>query len=118
MCTVQVIIPDPGFPSYTNLAKVTGATAVPVRLNADNTSFDLAALSTAITAQTRVLIINSPSNPTGGVTPVADLVALAELVQKWPQIWIFSDEIYAELVYDGTVAPSFLKVSPAPIFRD
>lgn len=108
--TVQVIFPDPGFPAYSNLAKVTGATPVPVRLNPDNTCFDPEALAKAFTANTRAIIVNSPSNPTGGVATEAQLMEIAELVKKWPNVWVFSDEIYSELVYAGGLAPSFLTV--------
>jgi len=82
----EMVIPDPGFPSYTNMARVCGATPIPVRLNADNTSFDFEALAAAMTPRTRVIIVNSPSNPTGGVATADDLDAIAALVAKWPRV--------------------------------
>lgn len=104
----EMIIPDPGFPAYTNIATVVGCKPVSVPYNQSGDAFDYVALSRSITTRTRVIIINSPSNPTGGVTSAADLVKLAEIVKKYPRIWVLSDEIYAQLVYDGhTAAPSF-----------
>jgi len=105
----EVICPDPGFPTYANMIKVVGGVIVPVGLNADCSSFDMAALAAAVTPKTRVLILNSPSNPTGGVMPKADLDAIAVLAKANPRMWIFSDEIYARLVFDGqSIAPSYM----------
>merc|ERR1719272_1946456 len=107
-----MIFPNPGFPAYTNIASVVGCKGVPVPYNEKGDAFDLDALEAAINEKTRVIIINSPSNPTGGVTSEEDLVKFAKIVKKWPRLWVFSDEIYALLVYDGAnVAPSFLKTA-------
>jgi len=72
------------------------------------------ALKAAITPKTRVLIVNSPSNPTGGVMPAEDLDAIAQICKSNPKLWVFSDEIYARLVYDGSgCAPSYMKSAEA-----
>eukprot|EP00040_Diaphanoeca_grandis_P044826 m.13732 g.13732 ORF g.13732 m.13732 type:complete len:398 (+) comp9830_c0_seq2:92-1285(+) len=105
----EIIFPNPGFPAYINIASVIGCKAVAVPYNERGDAFDFVALEAAINEKTRVVIINSPSNPTGGVTSAEDLAKFATIVKKWPRLWVFSDEIYALLVYDGEkVAPSFL----------
>lgn len=105
----EVICPDPGFPSYQNMVKIAKAKLVPVGLADGGTSIDMAILAAAITPKSRVLILNSPSNPTGGVLGAEVLDNIAELVAKHPRLWVFSDEIYARLVFDGAaVAPSYL----------
>lgn len=97
-------------PRYSNMIKVVGATVVPVPLNADCSSFDMKALEAAITPKSRVLILNSPSNPTGGVMPREDLDKIALLIKAHPRLWVFSDEIYARLVFDGqSIAPSYMR---------
>eukprot|EP00041_Stephanoeca_diplocostata_P006775 m.93616 g.93616 ORF g.93616 m.93616 type:complete len:383 (-) comp16532_c0_seq22:503-1651(-) len=109
----EIIGPDPGFPSYTNMAHMVGAKPVQVRLNAAGGAYDMDALEAAITDKTRIILVNSPSNPTGAVQTMDELTALARLVQRWPRVWVFSDEIYAQLVYDMRIAPSYLKAAAA-----
>ena len=90
---------------------VAGGVCVPVPLNANNTCYDLDLLAAAITERTRVVIANSPSNPTGGVMSEAQMQALADLLDKHQRVWVISDEIYSQLVYDGMAsAPSLLQV--------
>ncbi len=100
----EVIFPDPGFPSYAATVLLAGATPVPVRLSGSPdgglTSFDLTELEAHLSARTRLVILNSPSNPTGGVMPRADLERLAAAVLQ-TDAWVLSDEIYSQLVYDG-----------------
>lgn len=96
----EVVIPDPGFPTYAAMVSVAGGTAVPVRLRKDMRSFDMDALRAVVGEQTRLLVLNSPGNPTGGVMPQDDLVEIAELARKY-DFWVMSDEIYSQLMYDG-----------------
>jgi aspartate aminotransferase len=97
----EVIYPDPGFPTYPAMIGVAGGIPVPVPLREERGfSLDLECLERLITSRTRVLILNSPSNPTGGVIPLQDLQAIAALAQKHG-LWILSDEIYTRLAFDG-----------------
>lgn len=102
----EVIFPDPGFPTYAAVTKVTGGVPVPIPLREENSfSFDLDVFDARINDRTRVIFLNSPANPTGGVIPLDDLKHIAEKAAKH-NAWIISDEIYARLVYDGGAAPS------------
>lgn len=104
----EIILPNPGFPAYINIASVVGCKPVPVPYNSTGDAFNYDALESAITEKTRVIIINSPSNPTGGVTSEEDNETLAKIVKKWPRLWVLSDEIYSQLVYDGSsLSPSY-----------
>jgi len=96
-----VIYPNPGFPTYEAMIDVAGGTAVPVPLLEENDfSFDLQAFDRLINERTKLIILNSPSNPTGGVMPLADLEHVAASAQRYDS-WVLSDEIYTRLVYNG-----------------
>ena len=98
----EVIYPVPGFPIYESQILANGAVPVPVFLREGREyAFDPAELEAKITAKTRLLILNTPQNPTGGVLRGADLDAIAEILVRHPQVWVFADEIYSRLVYDG-----------------
>ncbi len=102
----EVVYPDPGFPTYRAMIGVAGGVPVPVRLReALGFSLDLEQLQDLITSRTRLLILNSPSNPTGGVLPLEDLRRVAALAEQHG-FWILSDEIYARLAFDGRDVPS------------
>ena len=97
----EVLIPSPAFPNYVSIAEFLGARVVPVPLLAERGfDVDLAALSARITARSRMILLNSPHNPTGGVLPRATLEAIADLARKHDLI-VMSDEIYADMVYEG-----------------
>src|ERR1051326_431518 len=97
----EVLIPSPAFPTYASVAEFLGARVVPVPLvAARGFDLDLAALRARITARSRMLVLNSPHNPTGGVLPPATLAAIAELVREH-DLLVVSDEIYSEMVYEG-----------------
>jgi aspartate aminotransferase len=97
----EVIYPNPGFPTYEAMIGVAGGTPVPVPLLEENDfSFDLLAFDRLISKRTKLVILNSPSNPTGGVIPRADLEHIAAQAQKH-DCWVLSDEIYARIAYDG-----------------
>lgn len=102
----EVIFPDPGFPTYAAVTKVAGGVPVPIPLREENSfSFDLDVFDAKINDRTKVIFLNSPANPTGGVIPLDDLKHIAEKAAKH-NAWIITDEIYARLVYDGGSAPS------------
>ena len=98
----EILYPDPGFPIYRSMIEFTGARPVPVPIREEN-GFAFSAEETLklITPQTRLLIINSPANPTGGVTPKAEVDKLVAGLEKWPDVAIMSDEIYDQMIYDG-----------------
>ena len=97
----EVIYPDPGFPTYHAMIRVAGGIPVPVTLREENQfSFDLDVFDSKMSDKTKLIILNSPANPTGGVIPLEDLKHIAAQAQKH-DAWILADEIYSRLVYDG-----------------
>ncbi len=103
----EVIYPDPGFPTYKAMIEVAGGTPVPVPLvEEQGFSFEVAAFDKLVNEKTRMILVNSPSNPTGGVMSLAALEHIAS-VARGHDIWVLSDEIYSRLVY-GQAAPSIL----------
>jgi aspartate aminotransferase len=98
----EILYPDPGFPIYRSMIEYTGAKPVPVPVREEN-GFAFSAEETLalINARTRLLIINSPANPTGGVTPREEIDKLVVGLAKWPDVAILSDEIYGQMTYDG-----------------
>jgi aspartate aminotransferase len=104
----EVIYPDPGFPTYEAMIRVAGGLPVAVPLREENDfSFDLHVFDQKINTRTRLVILNSPGNPTGGVIPLADLEHIAAQAQKF-DCWVMSDEIYAHIAFDGLRVPSIL----------
>jgi aspartate/methionine/tyrosine aminotransferase len=102
----EVIYPDPGFPTYAAMVGVAGGTPLPVPLIEENDfSFDLDAFDRLVSDKTRLIILNSPSNPTGGVMPVEALQHIAQVAIE-RNIWVLSDEIYMRLAFDGCEVPS------------
>ena len=97
----EVLIPSPAFPTYASVAAFLGARVVPVPLLAERGfDVDLDALRARLTSRGRMLVLNSPHNPTGGVLPLATLQALAEIAKKH-DLTVLSDEIYSAMVYEG-----------------
>ncbi|MBS7696088.1 MULTISPECIES: pyridoxal phosphate-dependent aminotransferase [unclassified Chelatococcus] len=105
----EILYPDPGFPIYRSMIEFTGATPVPVPIREEN-GFAFSAEETLglITSKTRLLILNSPANPTGGVTPKAEIDKLVAGLARHPDVAIMSDEIYGQMVYDGEQHVSLL----------
>jgi len=98
----EVIYPNPGFPIYESQILANGARPVPIHLHeARDFAFDPAELERLITPKTRLLILNYPQNPTGGLLSPQDLEAIAAILRKHPQVWIYADEIYSRLCYAG-----------------
>ena len=107
----EVIYPVPGFPIYESQIKASGAVGVPIYLRESrNFSFDPQELADKISPKTKLLILNSPQNPTGGIISKKDMEAIAEILRKHPQIWIFADEIYGRLIYEG----EFVSIASLP----
>jgi aspartate aminotransferase len=99
----EAIYPNPGFPIYESVIQYTGAKAVPIPLRmANEFRLDLDELARLITPRTKLLIVNSPQNPTGGMLPPEDIERLAGILADHPQVWILSDEIYSKTIYEGT----------------
>jgi aspartate aminotransferase len=101
----EVLYPDPGFPSYAAVIGLAGAVAIPFPLMEEwSFDLDLEALCSRLTSRTRMILLNSPSNPTGGIYAQQTLNGIAETARD-RDLWVLSDEIYARLVYSGE-APS------------
>jgi aspartate/methionine/tyrosine aminotransferase len=100
----EVIYPNPGFPIYESMINFVGAKAVPVPLIEERGfSFDLDILRDSLTDRTRMLVLNSPQNPTGGVIPPEDLVTIADMVRD-RDLMVLSDEIYSRICYEAAPA--------------
>ena len=98
----EILYPDPGFPIYGSMAAFSGARPVPYALSAEKGfGLDAEAVLAKITSATRLLILNSPGNPTGGINAEAELRKLAQGLEAWPQVRLLSDEIYSRLYFDG-----------------
>lgn len=105
----EILYPDPGFPIYRSMIEFTGAKPVPVPIREEN-GFAFSAEETLalITPATRLIILNSPANPTGGVTPKAEIDKLVAGLARHPQVVILSDEIYDQFLFDGEAHTTLL----------
>ena len=105
----EILYPNPGFPIYQSAIEFSGATAVPIPLY-EETGFSFSAeeVLSKITPRTRLIMLNSPANPTGGVTPKTEFDRLVEGLAAHPDVAIMSDEIYSRLLYDGQEHVSLL----------
>jgi aspartate/methionine/tyrosine aminotransferase len=105
----EILYPNPGFPIYESVIKFSGATPVPIPLLEERDfSFDAEAVLDSITPRTRLLIINSPANPTGGTIPRETIDTLVAGLEKHPHVAVMSDEIYSRMTYDGRKHVSLL----------
>jgi aspartate/methionine/tyrosine aminotransferase len=105
----EILYPNPGFPIYESAIRFSGAVPVPVALHESaGFSFDADEVLAKITPRTRLLIVNSPANPTGGVVPRAELDRLVAGLDGHPDVAVLSDEIYGEILYDGAKHASLL----------
>ena len=106
---VEILYPNPSFPIYESVIRFSGATPVPIPLHESaGFSFSAEEVLDKITPQTRLLIFNSPANPTGGVVPPHELDRLVAGLERHPQVAVLSDEIYGEILYDGAEHVSLL----------
>lgn len=105
----EILYPNPGFPIYESVIRYSGATPVPVPLLEENEfALDADEVLSRITPNTRLVILNSPANPTGGVTPKAEIDKLVAGLLEHPHVAILSDEIYSQMLYDGRQHVSLL----------
>ncbi len=112
----EILYPDPGFPIYRSMIEFTGATPIPVPIReANGFAFSAEETLALITPRTRLLILNSPANPTGGVAPKAEIDRLVAGLEAHPHVAIMSDEIYGTMTYDGEAHVSLLTY---PSIRD
>jgi aspartate/methionine/tyrosine aminotransferase len=112
----DILYPDPGFPIYRSMIEFTGARPVPIPIReANGFAFSAEETLALITPQTRLIILNSPANPTGGVTPKAEIDKLVAGLARFPDVAIMSDEIYGQMTYDGLPHVSLLSY---PEIRD
>ena len=112
----EIMYPNPGFPIYESMIAYTGATPVPIELHESaGFSFDAAQVLAKVTPATRLIILNSPGNPTGGVTPAEEIEKLLKGLEAYPDCVILSDEIYSHILYEGRQHVSLLSY---PEIRD
>ncbi len=105
----DILYPDPGFPIYRSMIEFTGARPVPIPIReANGFAFNAEETLALMTPATRLIILNSPANPTGGVTPRAEIEKLVAGLEAWPDVAILSDEIYDQMTYDGEEHVSLL----------
>jgi len=113
---VDILYPDPGFPIYRSMIEFTGANPIPIPIREENAfAFSAEETLSLITPATRLIILNSPANPTGGVTPRAEVERLVAGLADHPDVAILSDEIYGQMTYDGLEHVSLLSF---PELRD
>ncbi|MGB1023590.1 MAG: pyridoxal phosphate-dependent aminotransferase [Paracoccaceae bacterium] len=112
----EIMYPNPGFPIYESVIRYSGATPVPIALREENGfSFSAEEVLAQITPKTRLIIINSPANPTGGVTPKEEIDKLVAGLLDHPHVALMSDEIYSNMLYGGREHVSLLQY---PEIRD
>ncbi len=112
----EIVYPDPGFPIYRSMIEFTGAEPVPLPMReANGFAFSGAEALSLIGPRTRLVILNSPANPTGGVTPKPEIDALVAGLDRFPDVAVLSDEIYGQMTYDGLAHTSLLSY---PSIRD
>ncbi len=104
----EVIVPTPAWPNFIGAVTVSGASPceVPMRFGNAGWQIDIEAIASAVTPRTRLIVINSPANPTGWTASTEELAAILEIARKHG-LWIIADEIYGQFYYEGARAPSF-----------
>ena len=106
----EILYPNPGFPIYESAIRFSGAKPVPIRLREENGfAFSADEVLSQINTNTRLIILNSPANPTGGVVPKKEIDALVRGLIKYPNVAIMSDEIYGQMLYDERTHTSLLQ---------
>ncbi|MYA02422.1 MAG: pyridoxal phosphate-dependent aminotransferase [Chloroflexi bacterium] len=112
----EIMYPNPGFPIYESVIRFSGATPVPIELHeSSGFTFDPDQVLSQINERTRLIILNSPANPTGGVYSREQVERLVEGLERWPDVVILSDEIYSRILYEGLEHTSWLNY---PQLRD
>ena len=98
----EILYPDPGFPIYRSMIEFTGAMPIPIPIREENGfAFSADETLSLVTERTRLVILNSPANPCGGVTPKTEFDHLVTGLADWPETAVMSDEIYDQILYDG-----------------
>ncbi|MBL0106835.1 MAG: pyridoxal phosphate-dependent aminotransferase [Ignavibacteria bacterium] len=111
----EVIYPNPGFPIYESMIKFVGGVPVPVKLEETrNFAFNIEDFKKLITPKTKMVIINTPQNPTGGILTESEIRQIADILKDREDIWILSDEIYSRLIFQG----EHFSITQIPGFRD
>ena len=106
----EILYPNPGFPIYESTIRFSGAKPVPITLREENGfAFSAEEVLSKINEKTRLIILNSPANPTGGVVPRVEFDSLIQGLERWPNVAIMSDEIYGQMLYDNQEHISLLK---------
>ena len=106
----EIIYPDPGFPIYKSTINFSGAKAIPIILKEKNNfEIDIDDLEKLITNKTSLIIINNPNNPTGSFMTKSKIEKLVKLLEKFPNVFILSDEIYSKIIFDNNKMPSLLE---------
>jgi aspartate aminotransferase len=106
---VDILYPDPGFPIYRSMIEFTGARPIPLPMREENGfAFSAEEALSLMTPATRLVILNSPANPTGGVTPKGEIDKLVAGLARFPDAAILSDEIYGQMTYDGLAHQTLL----------
>jgi len=113
---VEIMYPNPGFPIYESVIRFSGATPVPIELHeSSGFSFSADEVLERITDKTRLIIVNTPANPTGGIVESKELDKFANGLEGFPHVTVLSDEIYSRMLYDGHTHKSLLAY---PALRD
>ncbi len=111
----EVIYPNPGFPIYESMINFVGGKAMPLQLKEEkNFAFDIEDLKKLLSPKTKMLIINTPQNPTGGILTESDIRAIADVLKDRPDVYILSDEIYSRLIFNG----EHFSITQIPGFKD
>jgi aspartate aminotransferase len=106
---VEILYPDPGFPIYRSMIEYTGATPIPIPVREENGfAFSAEEVLGLITPKTSLIVVNSPANPTGGVTPKSEIDKFVAGLSRWPDVAVLSDEIYGQMTYDGLAHQTLL----------
>jgi len=106
----EIIYPDPGFPIYRSMINYSGAKAVPLVLKEeDDFQINIDKLESLITNKTSLIIINNPNNPTGSFMSKEKINDLVQMLEKYPEIFILSDEIYSKIIFENQKMPSLLE---------
>ena len=106
----EIIYPDPGFPIYRSMINFSGAKAIPLQLSEkDDFEINVDKLEKLITNKTSLIILNNPNNPTGSFMSQSKIDRIAKMLEKYPDVFILSDEIYSKIIFNNKKMPSFLK---------
>ena len=106
----EIIYPDPGFPIYRSMINFSGAKAIPLQLSEkDDFEINVDKLEKLITNKTSLIILNNPNNPTGSFMSQSKIDRIAKMLEKYPDVFILSDEIYSKIIFNDKKMPSFLK---------